>query len=521
MTGVQRKRPEHWAAATPDVPAVVDGDRQLTYHDWNLAADQLAEAMLGFGPENQRVCVCLHQCPEWFVVNLALAKIGWEHIAISWRLTVAEQLRLIEACGAGILITDGAGAGEIARARPGGRLRVVAVGRSGLGIVPFASLLDGATAPPRWSRRPAPFVKYTSGTTGEPKGVRRPAPATEQQRQWRLESDRGPLERMRAAMADGSDFHHRALLTLPMHHGIGPRGARACHNEGGTCYLLDRYDPAHALRLISAHGITHWTTVPTMLQRMRSLPAEVLAPFDVSSMRMLAVGSAPVPMALKEWALGYFGPCLFEAYGASEIGLVTLMEPLMHLRKPGSCGALRPHVSVRVLGADGREQPPGATGELYVRTPLTIDSYVGAARAGQDLLSDGYFRTGDLGHLDEDGYLYITGRIKDLIIRGGVNHSPAEVEAVLLRHPDVTGAAVIGIPDQEFGEQAAAFCEVRSAATVDAVALLEFACARLVPDKRPAQVEIVTALPRNDMGKVIKAELRRPYWAGHEFSFGR
>jgi long-chain acyl-CoA synthetase len=451
-----------------------------------------------------------------------LAKLQWEHIAISWRLPPAEQLRLIEACGADILITDSAGAGELARTTPGPQLRVVRVGEGGLGVIPFASLLDGPLAPPRWSRRPAPFVKYTSGTTGEPKGVRRPAPGSEQQRQQRLESDRGPLERMRAAMADDSDFHHRALLTLPMHHGIGPRGARACHNEGGTCYLLDRYDPEHALRLISRHRITHWTTVPTMLQRMRSLPAGILASFDVCSMRMLAVGSAPVPMPLKEWALGYFGPCLFEAYGASEIGLVTLMEPLMHLRKPGSCGALRPHVSVKVIGTDGREQPPRATGELYVRSPLTIDTYIdGAPPSGQPLLQDGYFRTGDIGYLDEDGYLYITGRMKDLIIRGGVKHSPVEVEAVMLRHPDVTEAVVIGIPDEEFGEQAAAFCEVRPGSTVDAAALLEFAAARLAADKRPLQVEIVTALPRNDMGKVIKAELRRPYWSGHQFSFGR
>ncbi|MGO9083073.1 MAG: AMP-binding protein [Streptosporangiaceae bacterium] len=377
MSAVQRKRPEHWAAETPDVAAVVDGDRQLTYRDWNQQANQLAEALAGFQPAHQRVCVCLHQCMEWFAVNLALAKLGWEHIAISWRLTTAEQLRLIDACGAAILVTDGPDAGELGRSRPAPRLRVVRAGPGGPGVVPFAALLDGPPAPPRVSSRPAPFVKYTSGTTGEPKGVRRPAANSAEQRQRRLESDRGPLERMRAAMADGGEFHHRALLTLPMHHGIGPRGARACHNEGGTCYLLDRYDPQRALELISRNQITHWTTVPTMLQRMRTLPAATLASYDVSSMRMLAVGSAPVPMPLKEWALGYFGPCLFEAYGASEVGLVTLMEPQMHLRKPGSCGALRPHVSVKVIGADGREQPPGNTGELYVRTPLTIGAYIG------------------------------------------------------------------------------------------------------------------------------------------------
>ena len=354
--GGLRKRPEHWARITPDVPAVIDGQRSMTYHEWNAAADQLADALLGLGPENQRICVSLHQCVEWFVVNLALAKIGWEHVAVSWRLTTAEQCRVIEASDASIVVTDSAEAGKLGRAPTGHSLLVISVGADQLGVVPFGSLLGNSRAPGAQSSGSAPFVKYSSGTTGEPKGVRRPKATTMDQRRRRMESDQGPLGRIRANLASDDNFDHRALLTLPLHHGIGPRGARVCHSEGGTCYLLDRYDPERALWMIDRHRITHWTTVPTMLQRIRNLSRETLESFDVSSMRMLAVGSAPVPMPLKGWALDYFGPCLYEGYGASEVGLVTLMEPWMHLRKPGSCGALRPHVSVKVIGEDGREQ---------------------------------------------------------------------------------------------------------------------------------------------------------------------
>ena len=162
----------------------------------------------------------------------------------------------------------------------------------------------------------------------------------------------------------------------------------------------------------------------------------------------------------------------------------------------------------------------GVDGELYVRTPSVIEAYIGEAAQAGGYTRDGYFRVGDIGHIDEDGYLYITGRMKDVIIRGGVNIFPAEIEAVLLQHPDVTGAAVIGVPDEEFGERVAAFCEIRTGAVTGAEALAEFAKARLTSDKRPAHVEIVAALPRNDMEKIVKAELRRPFWSDREFSFG-
>ena len=359
------------------------------------------------------------------------------------------------------------------------------------------------------SRDATAMVIYSSGTTGTPKGVRAPLPADAEERR-RLHEYLGADEPISEAKAARMVAVPRTLLTLPLHHGIGPKSARTCHERGGTVYLLDRFDPVRALELISRHRITHWTTVPTMLQRIRMLPQHVLKAFDVSSMRVLSLGSSPSSPELQDWARDYFGDCLYEGYGASEVGMVTYMRPGWRPFKPGSCGRLRRHVSVRVVGVDGAPVPPGTEGEIYVRTPVTITNYVAQAPLGTDLVSaDGHFRTGDYGKLDEDGFLYITGRVKDMIIAGGVNIFPAEVEHALARHPDIAEAAVFGIPEPVFGEQVAAVCERRPGGSVSPGELREFAGELLASFKIPRIIEFVDELPRNEMGKVLKAELRR------------
>jgi long-chain acyl-CoA synthetase len=218
---------------------------------------------------------------------------------------------------------------------------------------------------------------------------------------------------------------------------------------------------------------------------------------------------------LRDWAEGYFGPCLYEGYGAAEVGMVTYMRPVWRAAKPGSCGRPRRHVSVRIVGPDG-EAPPGVEGEIYVRTPVTIRNYVNAEPLGTDMVSaDGHFRTGDYGKLDEDGFLYITGRVKDMIIAGGVNIFPAEIEHALAEHPDVIEAAVFGVPEETFGEQVMAVCERRPGSAATAEELLAFVADRLAPFKRPRIIKLVDELPRNAMNKVIKAELRKPFWDGN------
>jgi long-chain acyl-CoA synthetase len=499
--------PEHWAQVDPGRPAVVDGERVLTFGEWNDLADRLAEALSKLGDGQRRACVRSHLSPEWFVIRLALSKLRWEHVAVNWRLTPGEVRAILDDCRPSVIFFDDAVPGPLVEQGTAAGALPVLAGPGAAGAVSFASLVSRPDPPRRQSDLMNPIVTYSAGTTGQPKGVRKQVP-----------EDRDQVQRIRAYVASLKARRprpRRTLLTLPLHHGTGPRAARMSHDQGGTVYLLDRFDPVRALEIIDREKITDWKVVPTMLHRVRALGDEVLASFDVSSIRSISVGSAPTPWPLKMWALSYFGEVIYEGYGMSELGMVATMRPAMHREKPGSCGKVRQTAQVRVLGPDGDERPAGSEGELWIKTPLMIKNYLNGVPLGADVLSpDGFFRTGDIGRVDEDRYLFITGRAKDVIIAGGVNIFPAEIEQALMEHPAVLDAAVVGVPEDEFGEQVAAFCEMRPGASLAAGELLRFVEPLLAPFKRPRLIELVPELPRNDVGKILKGELRRPYWNG-------
>jgi long-chain acyl-CoA synthetase len=307
------------------------------------------------------------------------------------------------------------------------------------------------------------------------------------------------------------------LITLPMHHGAGPGSLWGSQGRGNTVVLLRRFDPEEALRLIERHKVTVWTGVPTMYKRIAGLPPEVLTRYDVSSIRMLGVGAAPVPYALKEWIIGYFGERLAEGYGATETGMLTALSPEMQTKKPGSSGLPHRHVYISIRGDAGDELPAGQEGEIWVKTPAVIRGYLNAKPLDQETLdAKGFFRTGDVGRLDDDGYLFITDRAKDMIVSGGVNIYPAEIEAAIIRHPAVQDVAVIGIPDEEFGEQVKAFCELKPGRAAEPAEIMAHCAEALASYKRPKTLEIVAELPRNTMGKLLKRELRDPFWKGRE-----
>jgi long-chain acyl-CoA synthetase len=497
--------PEHWAQADPGRPAVVDAEQVLTYGAWNDLADRLAESLAQRGHRNQRACVRSHLSREWFVIRLALSKLSWELVAVNWRLTPHEVRAILDDSQPDVFLFDDTDPGPMIAESLGAGAIPVTVGPSAPGAADFAELIAQPDPPRRQGDPLSGFVTYSSGATGRPKGIRKLPEDREQLLQARSEAS---ARRVRY----GS---RRALLTLPLHHGTGPRTARLCHEGGGTVHLLDRFDPVRALEIIERERITHWKVVPTMLHRIRALGDDVLRSFDVSSIRSISIGSAPTPWSLKMWACDYFGDVLYEGYGASEIGMVAMMPPWMVRSKPGSCGQVRKRAEVRVLDPDGRELPRGGEGELWIKTPLVITNYLNGPPIGTDVLSpDGFFRTGDIGKLDEDGFLYILGRAKDVIIAGGVNIFPPEIEQALTGHPAVLDAAVIGIPQDEFGEQVAAFCELQPGCEVSADELLRFVEPFLAPFKRPRLLQFVPVLPRNDLGKVVKDELRRPYWGG-------
>jgi long-chain acyl-CoA synthetase len=287
--------------------------------------------------------------------------------------------------------------------------------------------------------------------------------------------------------------------------------------NGNRLIMLRRFDAEEALRLIDKHKVTFWTGVPTMYKRMAGLPEATFAKYDVSSIYALGVGAAPVPYSLKEWIIAHFGEVLSEGYGATETGMITALLPQMQKKKPGSSGLPHRHVTISIRDEAGTELPAGREGEIWVKTPAVIRQYLNGKPLGTDTVDEhGFFRTGDVGRLDEDGYLFITDRAKDMIVSGGVNIYPAEIESAILTHPSVQDVAVIGIPDEEFGEQVKAFCELKPGRLAEAADLLAHCRDTLASYKRPKSIDIVKELPRNTMGKLLKRELRDPYWKDRE-----
>jgi long-chain acyl-CoA synthetase len=497
---------EFWAHTQPGNAAYVDRDGTLTFQELDDGANRLASALAARGfAAGDPIAVRSRVRAEWFIVHRALGKLGCHQVLLSWRLTPAEAAHIAADSGARAVICDDEDPAALTEAlRAAGLAAPITLPPDYRGL-----LAEGAP-----EHRPTPLltsmVIYTSGTTGRPRGVHAGN---------RLSKDPAAYGRYqgslltRPPMSPGA----RLLLTLPLHHGAGPLTAAVAHATGGTVYGLDPYDPEEALRLINEHRITHWTAVPTMLLRIQALPAEVFARYDVSSLETVTVGAAPVPQSLKAWFAEAFGEVLWEAYGTSETGMLTYLDPKDAARKPGSSGVPHDEVRIRIVDDEWNTVPAGETGEIAVHTPALIGKYVGEPDMARDTLSeDGFFRTGDVGHLDSDGFLFIVDRRKDMIVAGGVNIYPAEIEAALIEHPDVLDVAVIGVPEETFGEQPKAFIELRPGSTATAEDIVASTEDRLAKYKRPRIVEFVDELPRNPMGKVKKFVLRDAEWKDRE-----
>ncbi|HMK12047.1 MAG TPA: AMP-binding protein [Acidimicrobiales bacterium] len=505
LTEAQPGTPEFWSVQTPEAIAVIKGDRTMTYAEWNDRADRVAEGLADLGlQEGDRLGMRFRLSFEWFVIQRALQKLGVTQVAVNWRLTPDEAVYIIRDSGAkGLACNDvdaspwtkhGVGVLVTVGDNPGAR---------------YEDLVATKDPTPRFGAMRPSIVLYTSGTTGAPKGV----PPLDL-----AGADFERLARYGASVGGVPPHPHHAtvLMSLPVHHGAGAFAATGACATGGTAVLLDPFDPEEALRLIDQHRVQIWVSVPTMLLRIQALPEGALERYDVSSIEALTVGAAPVPQSLKQWVIAHFGNVLWEGYGTSEAGMITFMPPEHQLTKPGSSGIPFDGVEVAIVDEDWSRLPTGATGEIAVNTPVVLRGYLGRDPLGDDVLRDGFYRTGDVGHVDEDGFLFITDRIKDMIVAGGVNIYPAEIEKALVEHPDVEDAAVIGIPEPDFGEQALAFIVTRPGHSVTGPELLEFLDGRLASYKKPRQFEFVDALPVSPMGKVLKTELRAPYWKGHE-----
>jgi acyl-CoA synthetase (AMP-forming)/AMP-acid ligase II len=343
---------------------------------------------------------------------------------------------------------------------------------------------------------------YTAGTTGKPKGARRQGT-----------DPRALLPRLAALNCVAPDDVH--LVAGPLYHSAPGGFALYAHALGQTVVVMRKFDAEDALRTIQRHRCTTTFMAPTLLKRIVDLPHEVRARYDVSSMRAIVVAAAPCPMRVKEEVLAYFGPVLYEFYGSTELGINTVLAPADMLRKPGSCGKAAPGVELAVLDDEGRPLPSGQPGELVVRRYEGVfDGYYKNEAATRDTARGEWLSVGDVAWMDDEGFVYICDRKRDMIISGGVNIYPAEIEDVLHRHPAVEDAAVFGVPDPEWGERVHAALQLRPGAALTEAEARAFCRQHLADYKTPREVSFHTEFPRDTAGKLVKRLLRDPHWAG-------
>ncbi|MBX9699363.1 MAG: AMP-binding protein, partial [Acetobacteraceae bacterium] len=344
---------------------------------------------------------------------------------------------------------------------------------------------------------------YTSGTTGQPKGVKR-APPTPEQAAARAASRR---------LIYGVEPGIRALLPGPLYHSAPNSFGLSSATMADLLVVMPRFDPEEFLALIERHRIDTCFVVPTMFVRLLRLPDATRRRYDLSSLRHVTHAAAPCPPEVKRAMIEWWGPVIVEFYGATDLGGPTVCNSEEWLRKPGTVGRVIPGVTLRILDEHGRDCPPGTPGEIFAHCPDMPDfTYHKRDDARREAEREGLISVGDVGFLDEDGYLFLCDRKRDMVISGGVNIYPAEIEAVLIGLPGVLDCAVFGIPDAEYGE---ALCAaVRAEPDVTEAAIRAALSARLANFKVPRRIEFHAALPRDDSGKLLKRTLREPHWAG-------
>jgi long-chain acyl-CoA synthetase len=344
---------------------------------------------------------------------------------------------------------------------------------------------------------------YTSGTTGSPKGVVRGAPAKAEmiRRQAVLEA------------CYGLTPQSRGLVTTPLCHMFASNFAQTTLRLGGLLVVMPRFDAIGFLRVVARHGITNAQVVPTMFVRLLRLPPDERGRHDISTLRHVLHTGAPCPPRVKRDMIDWFGPVIWEQYGSTETGVVALCDTAEWLSHPGTVG--RPFLSseIRIFSKSGAPCPPGTTGEIYARMHGTPDfTYLGRPEARAEVERDGLISAGDVGELDADGYLYLRDRRQDLILSGGNNIYPAEVEARLAEYPDVSDCCVFGVPDEEFGQRAVAAVSLRDGADADVADVLEaFLRTALAAYKVPRDYVVLPQIPRSDSGKLLRRVARDRY----------
>ncbi len=484
----------------------------LVYQGQTLHADEFEQRWLRSATALQAagvrdgdvVALLMRNGPEAIELMLAARHLGAQWCPVNWHFKTDEVQYILANSQAKVLIVDSA-LMEALQGLDLGHTQVFTVRGSVAKLPAWEPLREASPAHSGPAAAPRGAMFYTSGTTGRPKGIVR-NPFTPQQAAANAAMRR---------VAYGAEPNMRALLNAPWYHSAPNGYALGIAQDSGTLYIEERFDAERTLQLIDQHRLTHAYLVPTMYVRLLALPAATRQRYDVSSMRFVSSTGSPCAPDVKRAMVDWWGPVINECYGASELGYMTLLTSEQALRKPGSAGLPMDGVVMKILDEQGQPQPTGTAGLIYIHQPATPDfGYVGKPEARAQMERDGLKTMGDVGYLDEDGFLFIVDRQADMVISGGVNIYPVEIEHVLQGMPGVADCAVFGIPDDEFGEALAAAVQATPGATLSADEVRNWLRDRISGFKVPKVVALHEQLPREDTGKIFKRRLRDPYWAG-------
>ncbi|MBK9262219.1 MAG: AMP-binding protein [Polyangiaceae bacterium] len=481
---------------------LVQEERAYSFFELNERVDCIAKALAKLGARcGDRIVAMLKNRPEFVLVQAAAARLGCATVSCSYRSTPRELEFVVKDSGARVLFFDVEVASVIEQS-PGARTRLgdarcIVVGGT---LAPFRTLdelvLEGQTGDlPTRDDAPA-IVMYTSGTTGKPKGA---------VRKYQTGVMAGAMALIGETPMQVGETH---LAVCPLYHATANSFIGLSYLVGSTVYIMRDFRPEAFLEAVEKYRITTTAMVPTMLHRIVELGDETIRQYDTSSLKVIFSGGSALTAPLAREVMRLFGDKLYNFYGATETGIVTLAKPEDLKRAPGTIGRLLEGQEVRLLDDEGRACPPGHVGELYARSGQLIEGYHANESSTREAMRNGFFSVGDLARQDERGYFFLEGRKRDMIISGGVNVYPAEIESVLEDHPAIAEAAVVGMPDAEWGERVRAFVVVKQGAHVETPALIDYCRGQLSGPKVPREFVFLEALPRNPTGKVLKRELR-------------
>ncbi|MDT7726824.1 MAG: long-chain acyl-CoA synthetase [Actinomycetota bacterium] len=492
----------------PDRVAVVDpAGREISYAELAAKANTYALGLRSLGLETgDAIVVLLPNGEELLAAYFAAIQTGLYIVVVNWHLVGPEVAYILSDSGAKAFLADErfAAVAEAAADEAGiGRQARFAVGDvDGFRRIEELGAGEGEGRP--GDRTAGSPMLYTSGTTGRPKGVRRPLSGADPDQvpaasTWFF----GIFE-----LAPFDDHVH--LCGSPLYHTAVLNFVAISIQLGHTAVLMDRWEPEEMLRLIERHRVTHSHMVPTQFRRLLALPKDVRAKYDLTSLRNMIHGAAPCPLEVKRRMLAWWGPVVTEYYAATEGGGTTITGADW-LRKPGSVGLPWPNSTVRVLDDAGEDVPTGEIGTVYLKMGTATFEYHKDKEKTEKARVGDLFTLGDVGHLDEDGYLYLHDRKADLIISGGVNVYPAEIEGELIMHPKIADIAVFGVPHEDWGESIKAVVQpapgVEPGADLTAE-ILDYARTRLAKFKLPKTITYLSELPRDPNGKLYKRKLR-------------